>query len=402
MSNFFAMENLEEEGKGKKLQVALVHDFLVNFGGAEETLKTLAEIFPEAPIFTLFADREKIEKEVDWLKKRDIRESFLGKMPNFLKRRKSWLLPLMPTAPETFDLRDFDLVISSSSGFAKSLVVKPKTIHLCYMHSPMRYVWDWSREYLEEKKLKGKSRLLIRLFLNYLRLWDRSSAQRPDFLIANSQYTAQRIKKYYARDSQVIYPPVRINDFSPKRQNEGYFLVVARLSAYKRIDLLVDVFQKLDLPLKIVGEGEQKDCLAKKIQQGKNKKIELLGWVSRQELIKIYQNARAFIFAAEEDFGIALAEALAAGKPVIALRSGGAKEIVQENKNGIFFDFAELELIADGIRRFVEKEKSFDSLAIRQTVEKFAEERFKKEILDLVEKEIGKEKDRLKDGQASE
>lgn len=378
-------EGLVENGeKEKKMQVALVHDFLVNFGGAEETLKVLAEIFPEAPIFTLLCDKKKMKEEGDWLKGREIRESFLGKMPGFLKKRKKWLLPLMPTAPETFDLRDFDLVISSSSGFAKSLVVKPKTIHLCYLHSPMRYVWDWSREYLEENRLKGKSRLLVRFFLNYLRLWDRSSAQRPDFLIANTQYTAQRIKKYYARESQVIYPPVKIDDFSPSTKNDGYFLVVARLSPYKRIELLIDVFQKLNLPLKIVGDGEQKEFLEKKVQQGKNRQIEILGWKDRASLIKLYQNARAFVFAAEEDFGIVMVEALAAGKPVIALRSGGAKEIVQENKNGLFFDFAELELIADGIRRFIEKEKDFDSAVIRQTAEKFSDKRFKKEILALV------------------
>lgn len=384
------MENTaEEKGKDKKTQIALVHDFLAGFGGAEETLRSLAEIFPQAPIFTLLCDREKIKKEGAWLKGKDVRESFLGKMPRFLKRRKKWLLPLMPTAPETFDLRDFDLVLSSSSGFAKSLVVKPKTLHLCYMHSPMRYVWDWSREYLEENRLRGKSKLLVRFFLNYLRLWDRSSAQRPDFLIANSQYTARRIKKYYARDSRVIYPPVRIEDFSPTNQNEGYFLVVARLSAYKRIDLLIEVFQKLNLPLKIVGEGDQRELLEEKIRLGKNQKIELLGWTDRATLIKLYQNARAFVFAAEEDFGMALVEALAAGKPVIALRQGGAEEIVKENQNGIFFDFAELELIADGIRRFIEKEKDFDPLVIRQTVEKFSDQRFRREILALVEEVNG-------------
>lgn len=374
--------------KIKNLKVALVHDFLVDFGGAEEVLKVFTEMFPQAPIFTLLCDKKKIEKNAVWLKNRKIHESFLGKMPAFLKKRKKWLLPLMPTVPETFDLRDFDLVISSSSGFAKSLVVKPKTIHFCYLHSPMRYVWDWSREYLEENYLKGKSKLLVRLFLNYLRLWDRSSAFRPDFLIANSRYTSQRIKKYYSRESQVIYPPIKISDFSVKRENKGYFLTVARLSAYKRIDLLIDVFQKLDLPLKIVGDGTEFNSLARKIAKGKNKKIELLGRVDRSDLISLYQNSRAFIFSSEEDFGIVLVEALACGKPVIALRQGGALEIVKEKENGVFFDDPKLEVIVDGVRRFIEIEKQFDPSKIRKTVEKFSSVRFKKEILDFIEQKM--------------
>lgn len=374
--------------KMKNLKVALVHDFLVDFGGAEEVLRVFTEMFPQAPIFTLLCDKEKIEKNAIWLKDKNIYESFLGKMPTFLKKRKKWLLPLMPTAPETFDLREFDLVLSSSSGFSKSLVVKPKTIHFCYLHSPMRYVWDWSREYLEENYLKGKSNLLVRLFLNYLRLWDRSSAFRPDFLIANSQYTAKRIHKYYSRESQVIYPPVKLSDFLVKNENQGYFLTVARLSAYKRIDLLIDVFQKLNLPLKIVGDGAEFNNLAKKIANGKNKKIELLGRVDRNKLINLYQNSRAFIFSAEEDFGIVLVEALACGKPVIALRQGGALEIIQEGENGVFFDDPKLEVVADGVRRFIEIEGQFDSNKIRKTVDKFSEERFKQKILEFIEQKM--------------
>lgn len=374
--------------KMKNLKVALVHDFLVDFGGAEEVLKVLTEIFPRAPIFTLLCDKKKIQKNAVWLKDKEIHASFLEKIPAFLKKRKKWLLPLMPTAPETFDLRDFDLVISSSSGFAKSLVVKPKTIHFCYLHSPMRYVWDWSREYLEENYLKGKSKLLVRLFLNYLRLWDRSSAFRPDFLIANSQYTARRIQKYYSRESQLIYPPVKLSDFSVKKENDGYFLTVARLSAYKRIDLLIDVFQKLDLPLKIVGDGAEFDNLAKKIAEGKNKKIELLGRVDRKELVSLHQNSRAFIFSAEEDFGLVMVEALACGKPVIALRQGGALEIIKEGENGVFFDDPKLEVIVDGVRRFIEIEQRFDPNKIQKTAEKFSSERFEKELLDFIEQKM--------------
>jgi len=373
------------EEKAEEIKVALAHDFLVDWGGAEETLAALAEIYPTAPIYTLIFDREKIGSRGEWLKNRVVRESFLGRMPNFLKRRKKWLLPFLPTAPETFDLRDFDLVISSSGGFVKSLVVKSKTLHFCYLHSPLRYVWDWSREYLEENRLKGRSKILVRLFLNYLRLWDRSSAQRPDYFLANSWYTAQRIEKYYHRKSAVIYPPVKLEDFSPQKRHQGYFLTVARLSAYKRMDLLIEVFHKLNLPLKIVGQGVEEKRLAKKIQESGRKNVQLLGWVERKDLVKLYENCRAFILAAEEDFGIVMVEALAAGKPVIALNQGGAKEIIKEGENGILFDYAELELIADGVRRFIEQEDKFDCNQIRQTAEKFSWQRFQTEIVNFIQ-----------------
>jgi len=288
----------------------------------------------------------------------------------------------MPTAIETFDLRDYDLVISSSSAFAKGVVVKSRVKHICYMHAPMRYVWDWNREYLEESKLKGKTKFITRLFLNYLRMWDRISAERPDYLIANSKYTAERIKKYYRRESTVIYPPVAVEKFTPTKENAGYFLTVGRLVPYKRVDLLIQVFQKLKLPLVIVGDGPEKEKLEKMVRG--DKLIKVLGWVSDKKKVRLMEQARAFIVATEDDFNITAVEAMAAGKPVIALEKGGTAETVQESFTGEFFQTATTEMIADAIGRFIENESNYDYLEIRKRAEKFSTKVFREKIKEFV------------------
>ncbi len=314
---------------------------------------------------------------------KDVRASFLQKAPNFLKNRHKYLFPLMPTAVETFNLRDYDVVISSSSAYAKGVIVKPKTIHISYTHCPMRYVWDWQHEYVQEQKLGGKAKLATRFFLNYLRMWDRASAERVDYFVANSTYTAGRIKKYYRRNSKVIYPPVKVNSFVSQKEHKGYFLTVGRLSAYKRIKLLVEVFNKLKLPLVIVGDGEQRSEL-EKMAEG-NKAIKILGWLEDEKLRKLYQHARAFVCASEDDFNITAVEAMAAGKPVIALRKGGVEETVQAGITGEFFDAPQMEIVADGVRRFMENEKQYDFKKIRARAEEFSEERFRSKFEKFVE-----------------
>ncbi len=369
-------------------RVALVHDFLTNVGGAESVLGVIAGIYKKADIFALISDKKILKNsEFSWLKKRQVQTSFLQKFPKFFRNRRKWLLPFMPTAVEILDFRDYDLVISSSGAFSKGIVVKSKTTHICYMHSPLRYVWDWSHQYLEENHLKGRIKFFTRLFLNYLRMWDRASAQRPDFLIANSKYTQARIQKYYNRDSQVIYPPVAVDEFKATSRNKGYFLTVSRLSAYKRINILIEAFDKLGLPLIIVGEGPEKKRLEEKIKEAKNSnKIKIISGVGRARLIKFYENARAFVFVCEDDFGIAPVEAMAAGKPVIALERGGLIETVIEGQTGVFFDKPEVEMIADGVRRFVEDERKFDFKKIRKQAEKFSRSKFEKELKKFVEK----------------
>jgi len=357
----------------KNAKVVLVHDFLTQYGGAEKVLESFCKMFPEAPIYTLLYDKEKMR---DKFQDKEIRTSFLQKFPKFLKNRKRCLVPFMPTVPETFDLREFDLVISSSGAWSKGIITRLNTTHIAYLHSPMRFAWDYSEKYFED--IKKKNGFCKRLFLNYLRIWDYQSAQRPDMLIANSEYTRSRIKKYYRRESEVVYPPAVLSKQGDHKNK--YFLVVSRLSAYKKVDLVVEAFNKIKLPLIVIGEGEQKKYL-RKIS---DKNIKILGWKSDEDLRKYYQNARALIFPTVDDFGITMAEAMSFGVPVIAIRKGGAKEIVEEGVTGEFFDAQTPEVFSDGVRRFMENEKKYNSDTIKQGAEKFTENKFIKNIKRII------------------
>jgi len=385
------------EGK-KDLKVALVHDFLVNYGGAERVLEVLSEMYPEAPIYTLLYDKEKMSERFG---KKIVYTSFLQKFPKWMKRNPKWLLPLMPTAPETFDLREFDLVISSSGAWSKGIVTRLNTIHISYLHSPMRFAWDMNEEYLREKEKSSLVKIFSRIFLNYIRVWDKLSADRPDYLIANSKYTQKRIKKYYGRESEVIYPPCGNSKFQipnsksiPNDQisntknyelkTKNYFLVVSRLSKYKKISAVVEAFNKLELPLVVIGEGEEKKNLEK--IAGKNAQI--LGWKKDKEIEEYYQNARAFVFAGVDDFGMAPVEAMTHGIPVLAIREGGALEIVSEGETGEFFDAATPEVIADCVRRFREKEKEYEKQEIMKSAERFSKKRFIRELKDYINSKI--------------
>ena len=384
----------------KNLKIALVHDFLTYYGGAERVLEVMTEMFPEAPIYTLLYDKEKMR---DKFRDKTIHTSFLQKFPKFLRKRLKYLLLFLPTAPETFDLRDFDLVISSSGAWSKGIVTRLNVIHISYIHSPMRFVWDANEEYLRQQE-KGKAiNFFARMLSNYIRVWDKVAADRPDYLIANSKYTRERIKKYYGRESVVIYPPVQTftptlslnrergqieNPLRPSGEggpalagpDEGYFLVVSRLSPYKKIDVVVEAFNKLELPLIVIGEGQQEKYL--RSIAGKNVKI--IGWQSEEKIRQYYSGARAFIFAGVDDFGIAPVEAMAYAIPVVAIRKGGAKETVIEGKTGEFFDAAIPEVIVDGVRRLMENEKNYDREFIRARAREFSKERFKTELTEFI------------------
>jgi len=371
------------DNRWKNLKVAIVHDFLDTYGGAERVLGLICEIFPQAPIFTLLYDKEKMRGK---FKNKEIKTSFLQGFPKFIKKRKKYLLPLLPTAPEVFDLRDFDLVISSSGAWSKGIVTRLNTVHIAYLHSPMRFAWDYGEKYFSDAGQKAG--ICKRMFLTYLRVWDFEAAQRPDILIANSEFTRKRVAKYYRRDSRVIYPGINLikesqEEIRIKKEKGGYFLIVSRLSPYKKVLLAVEAFNKMGLPLVIVGEGAESE----KIKKIAKKNIRVVGWQSEEKLKEYYRNARAFIFPAVDDFGLTAVEAMSFGVPVIALRAGGALEIVKESRTGEFFDAQTVEVLADGVRRFLEKERDYDRDFIRAQAQRFGEENFKNNFLNLIKEE---------------
>jgi len=372
------------------LRVALVHDFLSQYGGAERVLEVICEIFPEAPIYTLLYDKEKMRGK---FKNKIIHTSFLQKLPKFIRKRPKWLLLLLPTAPETFDLRDYDLVVSSSGAWSKGIVTRLNVIHISYIHSPMRFVWDANEEYLRQQEKSETISFFARMLSNYIRIWDKAASDRPDHLIANSKYTQQRIKKYYTRESKIIYPPVSLREQahlrnvaggSASENHEKYFLVVSRLSPYKKIDAIVEAFNKLELPLIIIGEGQHE----KHLRSMAKKNVKILGWLPDDELKKYYSGARAFVFAGVDDFGIAPVEAMSFGVPVLAIRKGGVKETVIEGKTGEFFDAAIPEVIVDGVRRLIENEYNYDKQFIKERAGEFSENRFKMELIELIRRII--------------
>jgi len=394
--------------KNKKLKIALLHDFLLYPGGAERVLKVLSEMFPEAPIYTLLYNEEKMG---EMFAGREIRPSYLQKFPKFLKKHHQWLAPFFPVVPETFDLREYDLVISSSGAWMKGIVTKMSTTHIAYLHSPMRFVWDYNERYFQEK---GKSPSIFkRFFLSYLRIWDRLAGDRPDFLIANSIYTQKRIEKYYRRDSSVIYPPVveiqnptdnkqqtiesqntkdetdKLKASEAKSYKLGeYFLVVSRLSPYKKVDVVVDAFNKLGLPLVVIGEGQQEKQLKKIAKEN----VKILGWQNDEVIAQYYAKAKAFIFPSEDDFGITAVEAMGFGVPVIAYRKGGVLETMQEGVTGEFFDAQTPEVLADGVRRFLDKEKKYDKEVIKKRGNEFNKERFKSSMQKFIDDALERNK----------
>ncbi|MCK4892198.1 MAG: glycosyltransferase [Candidatus Pacebacteria bacterium] len=375
----------------KKPKVALVHDFLTYFGGAEQVLASLHNLYPEAPIYTLLYDKNKMERYFPDAK---IKTSFLNKLPKFIRKRKKYLLPLMPTAAETFDLRDFDTIISSSSSFGKGIITKPKTIHICYCHAPTRFLWDWHYNYLNENKIKGIKRILILPLLHYMRMWDKSASERVDQFVANSQNTANKIKKFYRRESVVIYPPALTGKLkvhkvkSPSsrtvrlgRKND-YFLIISRLSPYKKIDIAVETFNKLGLPLIIIGDGQDR----KRLEKMAEKNIKFLGFQPEEKLSQYYQNCYAFIFPGEDDFGITPIEAMSFGKPVLAFRKGGLIETMLEGVTGEFFDNPIPEILADGIRRLKNNYNNYNPERIKQHAEKFSRKKFEENMKNVIEK----------------
>ncbi len=356
------------------MKIALVHDHLVQDGGAEKVLLVLQEMFPDAPTFTLLYDAAQVSPEFAG---RDIRTSFLQRMPFGLKKYQ-WLLPLMPAATESHDLSGFDLVISSSSAFAKGVITRPETLHLCYCHTPTRYLWSDTHSYVQELRAPKLLKLGLPVLLNRLRIWDRLSAERADGFIANSRTVAARIRKYYGRDAVVIHPPVETGKFRVASGPGAYFLAGGRLVSYKRFDLVIEAFNRLGLPLTIFGDGP----LAQRLRRSAGPHIRFTGKVSDEEKAALYRDAIAFIHPQEEDFGITAIESMAAGRPVIAYRKGGAVETVIEGVTGTFFDDQTAEALAGAIGRF--QASAYDPRAIRSHAEAFDTSVFKRQLAALI------------------
>jgi len=299
-----------------------------------------------------------------------VHTSFLQKFPKFIRKHYQWLLLLLPIAAETIDLRNFDIVISSSHSWVKGIITRPKTTHICYCYSPTRYLWDKSRK---------------NFLLHYFRMWDRQASERVDQFIACSEIVQERIRKYYKRESVVIYPPCvdlspQVEAGPPAQFPKEFYLIVSRFRRYKRIDLAIEAFNKLGLELIIIGTGPEKRFL----QSIGKKNIKFLGWQPNEVVNKYYQNCTAFIFPSEDDFGIAPVEAMFFGKPVLAFRSGGAIETIIEGKTGEFFNYQNPAVLADGIRRL--RLKNYDSKFITAHVQKFSREKFEKEIKKYIDK----------------
>lgn len=355
------------------MNIALVHDWLPFMGGAERVVTNFLEVFKGAPIYTSIYNRERLE---GILRDSDIHGSFLQNIKSARKDHRKFL-PLMPTAFESFDLNKYDVILSSSSSCAKGIITKPSTCHICYCHSPMRYAWEFYYEYIEGlSKLK---KFIIKYIMNYMRIWDSASSNRVDYFIANSQNVANRIWKYYKRECVVICPPVRSKFFEIGENKSDYFLIVSRLQEYKRVDLAIDTFNDLKLPLIIIGDGPMRDKLVKRVTSNN---IKFLGRQSNEVIKKYYSEAKGFLFPGEEDFGITPLEAQASGTPVIAFKKGGALETVVEDKTGVFFSEQTVSSMKDAIHRF--NKMSFNKQDIRSHAESFDEEIFKDKIRDFV------------------
>ena len=371
------------------MKIALVHDYLVQYGGAEGVLQAFREVYPDAPIYTLIHDRESVHGLFDDAR---VHTSFLQGLPG--ARRAHRIFPLlMPGAIEQFDFSGYDVVLSDSASFAKGTLTSPETLHISYIHTPMRYAWDDCQKYAQDFGFPRAVKRFVPFLMSPIRLWDKVSADRVDLVLANSGFVARRIRKYYGREARVIPPPVDTGRFHISATRGDYFLMVGRLIAYKRFDIAVSAFTCLGIPLKIAGRGPE----LKRLKRMAGPNVEFLGRVPDDELSRLYAECRGFIFPQEEDFGIVAMEALASGRPVIAYRGGDIKERIEEGVSGIFFDEQTPEAIMEAIMRF--ETAVFDPERIREKALPFDKEAFKRRIREYVEEAQKQMTDNGKQGQ---
>ena len=357
-------------------RTALIHDWLTGMRGGEKVLEALCELFPGAPVYTLIATPEKISSVIA---SHELRCSFLQRLPG-VERYYRNLLPLYPAAIERCDLSEFDLVISSSHAVAKGVRPAPGALHISYVHTPMRYVWDMFDQYFNAATVGSLKLGLIRLIAARLRRWDVRTCTRVDHFIANSAYVADRNKRHYNRDSTVIHPPVDTNRFRIGREHDGSFLVVSALVPYKRVDIAIEAANELGTPLRIIGDGPEMEKLRAMAGPG----IRFDGWVSDDAIADAYASCKALLFPGEEDFGIVPVEAMASGKPVIAFGRGGATETVQNGRTGMLFEEQTSASLAAAMRSF--EVMDFNPDDIRRHAERFDKRVFASAMQSFIQK----------------
>jgi glycosyltransferase involved in cell wall biosynthesis len=372
------------------MKKALVHDWYTVYGGAERCIESFTNIWDDFDHFSLVDNLSDENREII-LKGKNTSNSFIQRLPFGRSKYRNYL-PLFPLAIEQFDLSEYDLIISSSSSVAKGVLTRHDQLHISYVYSPVRYAWDLYHQYLKESKLeRGIRGALAKYFLHRLRSWDYATANRPDHYIAISNYVAKRIKKIYDKDAIVIYPPVDTASFKISESTEDYFITCSRMVPYKKIDLIVEAFSKTSKKLIVIGEGPDYN----KIKKLATSNIELPGYLEKKEVLNLIKKAKAFIFAAEEDFGIAPIEAQAAGVPVIAYGKGGILETIlgqyasegplKENMTGIFYKTQTIDSLLEAVTYFEENQGQFDKKIIRKNAQKFSIERFESEFKNTIE-----------------
>ena len=364
------------------MKVAIVQEWLVTVGGSDKVVKAILDVFPDADIYTLVAKKEVCDElGIPWEK---VHTSFIQKMPLGTKKHRAYL-PLFPFAIEQFNLRGYDVVISSSHCVAKGVLTKADQLHICYCHSPIRYCWDMYNEYLEESHLdKGFKSWLVRLMLHPIRQFDAIAGSRVDYYISNSDYVGQRIRKTYRRKATTIHPNIDISNFELCNDKQEYYLASSRLVAYKKIDTIIEAFNQMpDKKLVVIGGGPNLEAYRKLA----NANVTVMGYQPFDVLKDKMQHAKAFVFAADEDFGMIPIEAQSCGTPVIAYGHGGSLETVNGGKTGLFFNEQTPEAIVEAVNKFESMgSQPFAPADCRQWAEGFSEERFKREIKEFVEK----------------
>ncbi len=371
----------EENASTSGRKIAIVHDWLPVYAGAERVLEEMLYIFPEADVFSILDFIP--DGERGFLQNKKVKTSFVQRLP-WVRRKYRSYLPIMPLAIEQLDVSGYDLVISSSYAVAKGVITGPDQLHICYCHSPIRYAWDLQNQYLSEAGLTGFRGMLARMILHYIRMWDLRTSHGVNSFIANSQFIARRIRKVYGRESEVIYPPVNTGAFSPNGAKQDFYLTVSRMVPYKKVDMIVEAFTQMpDKKLVVIGDGPD----FKRIKAAAGPNIQMLGYQYADALVSYMQHAKAVVFAAEEDFGIVPVEAQACGTPVIAFGKGGVMETVLPGETGVFYHEQSASSLCEAVKAFEESGNRICAERCRRHADRFSIQRFRQQFEAFVERE---------------